>query len=160
MAHALKLRLITTLTLLLRDVLTGQTSTSVQILSFQLGVTKNVTTSPVVSTACVKMASFSMTTSTAWVSLNPSTSTAYFVSLTLSFLLFYVYFSALYPLYEDTQLFYGPFGKNATPTECFAEPRHRVLFFLIYSYRWWNPAHFDTKTPAAVVLRAQTICYF
>lgn len=53
--------------MLLCDVLTWQTSMSVQILNFQRDVTKNVTTYPVVSTACVKMATSSMAKSTAWV---------------------------------------------------------------------------------------------
>lgn len=49
------------------DVLTGQTSMSVQIRNFLRDVTKNVTTSPAVSNACAKMATSSMAKSTAWV---------------------------------------------------------------------------------------------
>ena len=51
-------------------VMCWQTSMSVQILNFQRDVIKSVTTSPGVSTACVKMATSAITKSTAWVRLH------------------------------------------------------------------------------------------
>lgn len=56
--------------MLLCDVLTAQTSMSVQIPNFPRDVTTNVPTFLVVSTACVKKVTSSLTKSTAWVRLD------------------------------------------------------------------------------------------